>query len=341
MSKYYDCRLDKPFTGWVIGNGGNLHARLYEKVIEIVNKSRKTYLFWVVASKGLAGWRKGLAHGIPNRETNAQGVGHSSSVRLAWTTSRTVHCLTRWLRLSIPNPNDSKRDRWPNHPLWGAIAGVYALPFDQPLLQRFRPARLPADERLFVHGLGGLTSFMASRGIEDFGEGLGEYLTQATEFHAIKGEPFQSYIGRKVKAKARKYNTIHNQKNLISAARELKVAADAYGARRMAMMETLNLEQAAAFLHLHPVTLQRMAQRGAVPAAKLGRRWIFLDIDLVASLRAQYPSRVMQGEHEEVKLCRSTNATILRSGGSSYTSAEKSYREALCRQGKSSDITIS
>jgi excisionase family DNA binding protein len=91
----------------------------------------------------------------------------------------------------------------------------------------------------------------------------------------------------------------------------------------------LTLEQAAEFLHLHPVTLQRKAQRGEVPAAKLGRRWIFLEIDLVACLRAQYPSRVMQGEHKEVKLCRSTNAKILPSIGSSYTTAEKSYREAL------------
>ena len=75
---------------------------------------------------------------------------------------------------------------------------------------------------LFVHGLGGLTSFMASRGIEDFGEGLGEYLAQATEFHASKGEPFHSYVGRKVKAKARKYNTIHNnQKNMEEASRLL------------------------------------------------------------------------------------------------------------------------
>lgn len=93
-------------------------------------------------------------------------------------------------------------------------------------------------------------------------------------------------------------------------------------------METLNLEQAARFLQLHPVTLQRMAKRGEVPAAKLGRRWVFLEIDLVACVRAQYSSRVMQGEHKE-ELCRSTNARILPSGGSSCTSAEESYREAL------------
>jgi len=35
-------------------------------------------------------------------------------------------------------------------------------------------------------------------------------------------------VGRKVKAKVRKYNTIENQKNMVGAARELKDAAEAY-----------------------------------------------------------------------------------------------------------------
>ena len=69
---------------------------------------------------------------------------------------------------------------------------------------------------------------MASRGIEDFGEGLGEYLAQAKEFHASKGEPFHSYVERRVKAKARKYNTIENQKNMVGASRRLQAEAEAY-----------------------------------------------------------------------------------------------------------------
>jgi len=40
---------------------------------------------------------------------------------------------------------------------------------------------------MLVNGLGGLTSFMASRGIEDFGEGLGKYLHQAKQFHKVNG----------------------------------------------------------------------------------------------------------------------------------------------------------
>jgi hypothetical protein len=229
MAKYFDCRLEEPFTGWVIGMGGNLHARLYEKVIEIVNKSHKTYLFELWQANG---WQAGEKVWRMEFQTEKQTLKELGIISLSDLLSQQAalwHYLTHdWLRLSIPNPNDSKRDRWPNHTLWNAIAGVYDLPLDQPRLQRFRPARLPADERLFVHGLGGLTSFMASRGIEDFGEGLGEYLAQATEFHAIKGEPFHSYVGRKVKAKARKYNTIHNQKNMADASSRLAAEAEAY-----------------------------------------------------------------------------------------------------------------
>lgn len=91
----------------------------------------------------------------------------------------------------------------------------------------------------------------------------------------------------------------------------------------------LQIDQAAELLHMHPVTLQRKARFGEVPAAKLGRRWVFLEIDLVAFLRAQYPSRVVQGVHEEVKLCRSTHEKILPSGGSNCITAEKSYKKAL------------
>jgi hypothetical protein len=223
MAKYFDCRLTEPFTGWVIGMGGNLHARLYEKVVEIVNKSHKEYLFELWQANGWQVEEKVWRMEFQTEKQTLKELGIISLSDLLKQQAALWHYLTHdWLRLSIPNPNDAKRDRWPNHPLWDAIASVYALQLDQPRLKRFRPARLPADERLFVHGLGGLTSFMASRAIEDFGEGLGEYLAQAKEFHASKGESFHSYVGRKVKAKARKYNTIENQKNMVGASRTLQ-----------------------------------------------------------------------------------------------------------------------
>ena len=53
-------------------------------------------------------------------------------------------------------------------------------------------------------------------------------------------------------------------------------------------MQTLDLNEAATFLRIHPVTLVRMAQRGQIPAAKPGKKWVFIDIDLAEWLRAQY-----------------------------------------------------
>src|SRR5262245_9130538 len=40
-------------------------------------------------------------------------------------------------------------------------------------------------------------------------------------------------------------------------------------------MDTLTTEQAARLLHLHPKQVQRMAREGAIPASRIGRRWLF------------------------------------------------------------------
>ena len=90
-------------------------------------------------------------------------------------------------------------------------------------------------------------------------------------------------------------------------------------------MQSLNLQQAAAFLHVHPITLLRKAQTGEVPAAKPGKCWVFLDVDLIEYLRSQYSQRASQGDTEETALCHSINEKTRRSGGS------KSRSQALNR----------
>jgi hypothetical protein len=94
-------------------------------------------------------------------------------------------------------------------------------------------------------------------------------------------------------------------------------------------MKTLDLHAAAELLHLHPVTLRDKARLGEVPGAKIGKCWVFVDVDLIDYIRAQYPSRVMQGDRQEKTLCHSTNAKTRPSGGSKSTTMDKSYREAL------------
>ena len=53
-------------------------------------------------------------------------------------------------------------------------------------------------------------------------------------------------------------------------------------------METLDVCAAAAFLLSHPVELRRRAKWGLVPAAKIGKRWVFIKDDLVNFVRSQY-----------------------------------------------------
>ncbi len=53
-------------------------------------------------------------------------------------------------------------------------------------------------------------------------------------------------------------------------------------------MKTLNLEQAAAFLHMHPYTVMQKVNAGEIPGAKPGKRWVFIEDDLAEYLRGQY-----------------------------------------------------
>ena len=81
--------------------------------------------------------------------------------------------------------------------------------------------------------------------------------------------------------------------------------------------QTFNLREAADFLKIHWQTLRKSACAGEVPAARIGRRWVFLREDLVSYLRSHYStgrprSQVQQNEGDS--LC-CTNDPIRDSGG--------------------------
>lgn len=93
-------------------------------------------------------------------------------------------------------------------------------------------------------------------------------------------------------------------------------------------IKTLNLEEAAAFLKIHPVTLSTKAASGEIKGAKIGKRWVFLEVDLVDHIRSQYQVRALQGDGKE-KVCHFTNAKTPLHGGLKSPSVEKQYKEAL------------
>src|SRR5450756_3149238 len=77
-------------------------------------------------------------------------------------------------------------------------------------------------------------------------------------------------------------------------------------------METFNLEQAAAFLKMHPVTVQGKARSGEIPAAKPGKCWAFIKDDLVSYLRSFYSPewRTLEGDTKEKLLCHFTSVRL-------------------------------
>ena len=93
-------------------------------------------------------------------------------------------------------------------------------------------------------------------------------------------------------------------------------------------MNTLTLQQAADLLKLHPVTLQGKAKAGLIPCCKIGRRWVFIEIDLLEYIRAQYKWRALQGDGKET-LCHSTNVRTRPLGGLKSASVDEQYNAVL------------
>ena len=84
-------------------------------------------------------------------------------------------------------------------------------------------------------------------------------------------------------------------------------------------MKTLNLREATVFLHTHAEELRTRAKRGLIPGAKIGRRWVFIDIDLAEFVRSLYPVRR--------QALPASSATLERAGWSPQK--QRDYEELL------------
>jgi len=96
-------------------------------------------------------------------------------------------------------------------------------------------------------------------------------------------------------------------------------------------VQTLSLKQAAVFLQMSPSTLRDKVKSGLIPAAKPGKKWVFLEDDLVTFLRSLYavPGQApLSGSSEEKSLCHYTNA-VIPGGYVSRHPAAKKYADLL------------
>ena len=97
-------------------------------------------------------------------------------------------------------------------------------------------------------------------------------------------------------------------------------------------MQTLDLKQAAAFLKMHPVTLQGKVKAGEIPGAKPGKNWVFIDEDLANYIRSQYTEHGKRIASQNGETQCSLNVT--KSGITNLQLVEKQYTDLLAPQTK-------
>ena len=94
-------------------------------------------------------------------------------------------------------------------------------------------------------------------------------------------------------------------------------------------MNTLDLNQAAAYLHMSKRRLWDYVRSGAIPAARPGRKYVFRETDLDAFLVRLHDSE-RQALAERSSKCQSTNAET--SGTSTLPPRAASELDALLGQ---------
>jgi hypothetical protein len=158
---------DSTFTGWSIGAGSSLMARLYLKSLE-VKKSGKEYLLELWRRAGwnsvLPVWRLEFEF---RREVLAQLKLSSLPEVLSNLNGMWGYASTEWLKLCEPNEGDRTRSRWPIHPLWLALAAVDWETKGGPLSREFKPTRAPSEVWLGQRALSLLASVASVKGLGD------------------------------------------------------------------------------------------------------------------------------------------------------------------------------
>jgi len=196
------------FTGWTIGQGGDILARLYDKTVEI-EKSRKDYLKEIWEKQGWDTFQRVWRLEFQLRRELLGQMKINTFLSLQEKTNDVWRYGTQdWLRLAI-NDNTINRTRWMTDPLWEKIQDVR---FNDGkftgILREVNKSRIPSDKTLFQNGIGYITAFAAREGFENVDKGtLSEYLEKAKNYlrKQTNGRD-EDYLKTKIGNKKKKYN---------------------------------------------------------------------------------------------------------------------------------------
>lgn len=205
--------MEKTFTGWSIGLGGGISARLYNKTKEI-ETSRKDYLKSIWQLKG---WREGQTVWRLEFQLKREFLKQMSVNILAdlinicndiW-----KYCTTDWLRLVVEE-NTENRNRWKTQPLWNMLQEVKHQSCDYTgIMRSTSKCRIPNERNIYLFGLGYLTAYAAMKGFDSVDEfTMISYLLDARIFldpylkHLGIHDDYTDYLKTKINLKKRQYN---------------------------------------------------------------------------------------------------------------------------------------
>ncbi|TXH06132.1 MAG: replication initiation factor [Nevskiaceae bacterium] len=227
-------RVRGRFSGWSIGRG-IIAARLYDKTLEL-KKSRKDYLLDLWKQQGWDGahpvcriefqFRSEVLHQL--KSPTYPGI--LDRLGILW-----HYCTYDWLRLTIPNPEDQTRSRWPTHPLWEAFQVIPWKTGPEPENVQVKLSRVPPDKVLCRSFFTALTAYMAAKGETD-PERAAERLWLETRAHyealdQFREEGFYGQARSRAAIKAIGYGVPYPGATDVAKAAQDRAVAAAYRAK--------------------------------------------------------------------------------------------------------------
>ena len=196
------------FTGLVIGQGGDISARIYDKTLEI-DSSHKYYLKEIWEKRGWDTVQKVWRLEFQLKRVCLKEMSINTFPNLMEkVNSLWVYCSNDWLRLAVKD-DTVNRTRWMTNPMWKEVQGVRINDGNLVgVLREVDKSRVPSDKTIFQNGMGYLTSFAAKEGFGkvnnetvisflDIGKKYLEEITNGRE---------EDYLKMKIDNKKKKYN---------------------------------------------------------------------------------------------------------------------------------------
>lgn len=225
--------VHRVFSGYSIGLGGNLSARLYNKTLEMETKSPRPYLKLLWKQLGWDGktdvWRLEFQF---KREVLKELQIISADDLKENLAGLWRYATYHWLRLATPATTDKTQTRWSTKSIWETLRMAPWSGKDEFSRANVDMARIPSNRTLFVNGLSGITSYMAREGYVDLEEGVKAFLKEAKDYHDARQDytnlDFYAYLVNKIREKQRKFNTGFNERTKQTAVEEHFASADTY-----------------------------------------------------------------------------------------------------------------